>query len=105
MKDFLTSDLMCLFWSIRSFDKAEIFRIFHDKFSLLMRRCSEHGSRNLHYIILDLDQTHTKLLSRFNKSEETEIRFPFYWSFSTFWNVPGSLCTKIIHLCIRIDLK
>ena len=85
--------------------KAEIFRVFHDRFSLLMRRCSEHGSKNLHYMILDLDQMHIKLLSRFDKSEETEIRFLFYWSCSTFWNVPGSLGTNIIHLWIRIDLK
>ena len=48
----------------------------------------------------------------FHVSDETEIRLPFYGSFSTFWNIFGGLYTQVFyswhskvtksHLCCEI---
>ena len=39
----------------------------------------------------------------FYDSDESEIRLPFYSSFSTFWNIFGSLCTHVF--CSKAWLK
>ena len=41
----------------------------------------------------------------FDHSEEIEVRLPFCWSFTTFWNLPGGLCTGIIYLWVWGDVK
>ena len=39
--------------------------------------------------------------------DETEIRLPFYRSFSTFWNIFGGLCTQVFYswAWVRSDVK
>ena len=43
----------------------------------------------------------------FYYSDETEIRFHFYRSFSTFWNISGGLYTQVFHswAWVRSDIK
>ena len=66
-----------------------------------MRKRSVRGTRN-HYqrifrnvwaiYIENVDQK----MNFLHDSNEIEIRFPFYRSFSKFWNIFGGLCSKVI---------
>ena len=81
-------------------EKVEILHVLHDKVALLMRKRSVRGTRN-HYqrifrnvwaiYIENVDQE----MNFLHDSNEIEIRFPFYRSFSKFWNIFGGLCSQV----------
>ena len=61
----LISDKICLFYRILTLKyRLEIFRVLHDKVSLLMRRCSERGTRNREQIIFR--KAWTRYIQNFN---------------------------------------
>ena len=80
-------------------EKIEILHVLHDTVALLMRRRSERGARNCHQIIFRKFWTIEKVGQKMNfyMTDEIEIRFRFYRSFSTFWNIFDGLCTRVFY--------
>ena len=67
-----------------------------------MRRRSERGRTNHYQIIfrkawtIYIENIGQKM-SFLSYSDETEITFPFYRSFSTFWNIFRGLCSQVFY--------
>ena len=86
-----------MYYSILTLIKSKYF-VLHNKVALLKRRRSERGTRNHNQIIF------RKVLAIENVDQkmnflwlETEIRLPFYTSFSTFWNKFGGLYAQFFY--------
>ena len=76
----LISEKSCLFYCIcTNIDKIEIILVLHDRVALLMRKHSEHETRNRASLCRKVWIRYKNLIRRliFDDSDETEIRLPY----------------------------
>ena len=80
-----------------------------EKAAILMRRYFERRTKNCEQRLFS--QVWTRYIqnvdqkTNFNDSDEIEIRYPCYRSFSRVWNISGDLCTQTYYSWMKDGFK